>query len=435
MTRTNRTPRAAVWFEADFRLLWLATTVAALGDFFRLFAIPLLVFSLTGSALNTGAALAAETVPYLVVSPLAGVFADRADRRRVMIATRVAQFAIVGSLPGAYYTGLLSLPQIFAVSFAAGSADVVFGAASLAGLTHVVAPSRLVAANSALQLTFSLSALVGPPLAGAVVGATGKPAAALAADAGVQILAAAALIGIRRPMRADRTGHPARSVTADTREGLAYLWRHPLLRTSAFLLFAFNFMLGGTLGQLVVFGKAVLGLPSLPLSILYSGEGVGAIVAAALAPRIGRRWPLGKIVVVALPVSAASVLVLSAASNLVIAVLALATLGMAETIMFVNLIALRQRIVPSHLQGRVNATARALAVSGTPAGALFAGALVTPLGGVRPVLALLGFLALINAMAALFTQLRTDPTRGTSEGEAATDAIQTPGSQARKQAP
>jgi hypothetical protein len=55
-----------------------------------------------------------------------------------------------------------------------------------------------------------------------------------------------------------------------------------LLRTSALLLFSFNVMLGGTLGQLVVFGRVVPGLGSLPLSLLYSAEGVGAVVAAFL---------------------------------------------------------------------------------------------------------------------------------------------------------
>jgi hypothetical protein len=90
-----------------------------------------------------------------------------------------------------------------------------------------------VAANSAIQVSLSVSALVGPPLAGVVAGLTGQPAAALAMDAGVL-----------------------------------------LLRTSALLLFSFNVMLGGTLGQLVVFGRVVPGLGSLPLSLLYSAEGV-----------------------------------------------------------------------------------------------------------------------------------------------------------------
>ena len=186
----------------------------------------------------------------------------------------------------------------------------------------------------------------------------------------------------------------------DIREGLAYLWRDRLLRTSALLLFSFNVVLGGTLGQLVVVGQVVLRLHSLPLSLLFSAEGAGAVLGAALAGRAGRRWSVGAIILAALPVTGLSVLGLSAAPDLLVACAALAVFGTAETVMFVNLLALRQRTTPGHMQGRVNATGRALAVAGTPGGALLAGVLVGPLGGIRAALAVLGGIALLNAGAA-----------------------------------
>ena len=76
-----------------------------------------------------------------------------------------------------------------------------------------------------------------------------------------------------------------------------------------------------------------------------------------------------------------------------------------------NLLALRQQIVPDRLQGRVNATARAIAVSGTPAGAFLAGVLVGPLGGVRTVFLVLAGVAMLNAILADFT-----PSRGGTPG-------------------
>lgn len=86
----------------------------------------------------------------------------------------------------------------------------------------------------------------------------------------------------------------------------------------------------------------------------------------------------------------------------------MALLGAGSTVVFVNLLALRQQIVPDRLQGRVNATVRAVAVSGTPVGALLAGALVSPLGGVRTVFLILAGLALVNALVGFVTPLR-DP--------------------------
>jgi len=89
----------------------------------------------------------------------------------------------------------------------------------------------------------------------------------------------------------------------------------------------------------------------------------------------------------------------------------MAALGAASTVMFVNLLALRQQIVPDRLQGRVNATARAVAVSGTPLGAFLAGGLVEPLDGARAVFVLLAALALLNSVLAYFTPLRNPSSR------------------------
>lgn len=375
-------------------------------DFFSFFAIPLLVFSLTGSALQTGLSLALSTVPYVVVSPFAGVLVDRADRRRVMVATRSAEMVLIGSIPLASLFGWLTLGQIYAVGFLAGSAAVVFGAATLSAIPNIVTKDQLVPANALQQTSLSVCSLLGPPLAGLVVAVSGAPVTALAIDALSFLLAALLIAAIRRPMQAMRDGGSAQGVFADIAEGFRYVWRHRLVRTIALVLFTFNVMLGGVLGQLVVYGSRVLELDTVSLSLIFAAEGAGTIVGAAVASRIGRRWPLGPIVLVVLPINALSVGALAVAPNLAVAFVAMAVLGAASTVMFVNLLALRQQIVPDHLQGRVNATARAVAVSGTPVGAFLAGVLVGPLGGVRPVFLVLAAAAMLNAALAFFTPLR-----------------------------
>jgi len=400
-----------VWRNADFVRLWAASTISVFGDFFTVFALPLLVFSTTGSALQTGLTLAAETVPYVVVSPFAGVLVDRADRRMILIVTRVAQFFLVGSIPAAAALGVLTMPQILAVAFLSGSVAVLFGAAALSAVPNIVVPEHLVAANAAQQLSFSIAALAGPPLAGVLVALTGSPEWALTVDAASFLVGAALLAAIRRRMQADRDpdASPA-TVMVDLREGLRYVWGHRLVRTAALLLFTFNVMLGGVLGQLVVYGRTELELADFPLSLLFAADGAGTLLAAGLAARLGRGRRMGRIVLGALPMTALCVCVLAVAPNLAVALGALVVFGAVQTVMFVNLISLRQRIVPDRLQGRVNATARAVAVSGTPLGALLAGVLAEPFG-VRAVFLGLAALAMINAAAAFATPLRTDDTR------------------------
>lgn len=107
------TGRRGLWQSAGFRRLWLATSLSVFGNTFSLFAVPLLVFSLTGSAVKTGATLALSTVPYVLVSPFAGVVADRCDRRRVLLVTSWLQAAVTASVPAAYAGGVLTLAQVF----------------------------------------------------------------------------------------------------------------------------------------------------------------------------------------------------------------------------------------------------------------------------------------------------------------------------------
>lgn len=400
-----------MWRNPDFVKLWAAASISVFGDFFTWFALPLLVFSTTGSALQTGLTLAAETVPYVVVSPFAGVLADRLDRRLILIVTRLAQFLLVGSIPLAAAFAVLTMPQILVVAFLSGSVAVVFGAAALSAVPNLVVPQHLVAANAAQQLSFSIASLTGPPLAGIVVALTASPEWALTVDAVSFLIAAALLAAIRRPMQAERDPDSSPStVLADLQEGLSYVWGHRLVRTAAVLLFTFNVMLGGVLGQLVVYGRTELDLADFPLSLLFAADGAGTILAAGLAARLGRGRRMGRIVLGALPVTALCTFVLGIAPNLPVALAALVVFGAVQTVMFVNLISLRQRIVPDRLQGRVNATARALAVSGTPVGALLSGVFADPFG-VRAVFVVLAALAMLNAAAAFATPLRTDDTR------------------------
>lgn len=161
MTDLNA-PAGSIWRNRDFVRMWVALTISYLGDFFSIFAIPLLVFTLTGSALQTGLSLAFGTLPYVVVSPFAGVLVDRADRRRVMVWTRMAEAVLIGGIPVASVLGWLTLGHVYAAGFLAGCSAVVFGAATLSAIPNLVTQDQLVPANALQQTSLSVCSLVGP---------------------------------------------------------------------------------------------------------------------------------------------------------------------------------------------------------------------------------------------------------------------------------
>src|ERR1700733_8768238 len=98
----------------DFRLLWGGSLVSDLGSWLLVLAIPAHIFLTTGSLRATGLALAAQYLPLLVLGPVAGVFADRHDRRRLMIATNLFRagavaIMLLGTAPGHYWVLYVSL--------------------------------------------------------------------------------------------------------------------------------------------------------------------------------------------------------------------------------------------------------------------------------------------------------------------------------------
>ena len=86
--------------SGDFGRFWLGQTTSNLGSSFTFFALPLLVFTLTGSPIKLGVTTAAEFVPYLLFGLVIGAWVDRVDRKRLMIATDLARAAVIATIPG-----------------------------------------------------------------------------------------------------------------------------------------------------------------------------------------------------------------------------------------------------------------------------------------------------------------------------------------------
>src|SRR5213082_1830425 len=86
-------------FNSDFWKYWTGQTISNLGSSVTLFALPLLVYKLTGSAINLGLTTAAEFTPYLLFGLLLGAWVDLVDRKRMMILTDIARALVVASIP------------------------------------------------------------------------------------------------------------------------------------------------------------------------------------------------------------------------------------------------------------------------------------------------------------------------------------------------
>ena len=212
----------------DFRLLWAAHTVSVSGDAVTLVALPTIaILTLHATGLAVGILTAAWAVAWGAFGLVAGVWTDRLPRRRVMIVCDLARVVLLGSIPAAYFAGLLTIWQLLAVAALAATANVFFASSSTTYIPEILEASDFTEANSRLELSSSTSMLSGPTVAGALIGFVGAPLALLA-DAGSFACSALFLRGIPVEGRRPTAGAP-RHFGREVATGLRAIRERPIL--------------------------------------------------------------------------------------------------------------------------------------------------------------------------------------------------------------
>src|SRR5438034_4047819 len=149
----------------DFWRFWTGQTISNLGTSFTQFALPLLDFKLTGSALNLAITTVATFLPYLLFGLVIGAWVDRVDRKRLMIGTDIARAVVIASIPALAAIGRLSVEWIYVVTFLSTTLSICFCAAEFAALPSLVPDTtgvRIVTANGRLQAIYSAASVRGP---------------------------------------------------------------------------------------------------------------------------------------------------------------------------------------------------------------------------------------------------------------------------------
>jgi MFS family permease len=160
----------------DFALLWLAGLVSVLGDWILRAALPFYVYARTSSPLASGIALLVEAVPWVLLSSIAGVLADRWDRKRTLLLSDLASAAPLLAL--ALAGPRAPLWAAYAATFVVTAIGLVSGPAGSALLPQLVGERDLLAANALGSISGNVGRVVGPALGGALLALLGLPAVA-----------------------------------------------------------------------------------------------------------------------------------------------------------------------------------------------------------------------------------------------------------------
>jgi len=359
----------------DFQLLWGGQAVSLLGSQTSKIAYPLLVLAMTGSPAKAGIAGFAAMLGYLLFPLPAGGLADRHDRKRIMIGCDAIRLVAVGSIAVAGWAAHITYVQVLVAGFAEGAASVFFSVAQRAALPMLVHPSQRSVAVSQNEARQNAAQLAGPALGGALFGLS--RAAPFAADALSYLASLVTLPFIKAPMQAAVPARPA-LLRAQLREGLAFTWRQPFLRYSAFFAASVNILL-----QVLTLGLIVLarhdGASSAQIGLIVGCMGAGGLAGAFAAPWVQRTIPAG-ITITACMWTWAVLLTLMVLVRVPLWLCPIVTVfGFVGPSWNVSVQTYRMRITPNELLGRTSSVALQVGWGVIPLGSLLAGFLLQAL--------------------------------------------------------
>ncbi|HEX5706524.1 MAG TPA: MFS transporter [Pyrinomonadaceae bacterium] len=342
----------------DFRQLWLGQVVSQLGDWFNTIAVYTLVMRLTGSGRAVGLVLVARFLPTILLGPLAGVVADRFNRRTVMIASDLARALVV--LGFLFVRRPEHLWIVYALTLAQLALSTFFEPAKSAAIPSVVSARELVPANAIASVTWSVMLTLGAAVGGEVAGRFGTDVA-FVLDSFTYLGSALLIAAVRLPRRPARpktklTLARATGLTA-TIEGIAYV--RPRRRVLALMLAKPAWGLGGgMLSLLAVFGDKVFpvgGETARGIGVLYAARGIGTAIGPLVATRVagGTRRSMQRAIGLSFLVGGVFYVLFGATTNFYLALVVLAFAHMGGSILWVFSTTLLQDAVADEFRGRV----------------------------------------------------------------------------------
>ncbi|MEO7398141.1 MAG: MFS transporter, partial [Ilumatobacteraceae bacterium] len=358
----------------NLRKLIAASAMSNLADGVFQITLPLVTLGITRDPRAFASVTFVGRLPWLLVALPAGALADRLDRRRTMTLVNFGRAAIIAALCAVVAADLEQLWALYVVAFVLGVGETMFDTAAQSILPNIVNdPDQLSRSNGRLMVVeLTTNQFIGPPIGAVIAGAT--LAGALGLSAIAYLVAGAALLTLSGQFRPKRTGPPTR-LRSDVAEGIGYLASHRLLRALAVCVGISNLASTAMFSvlPLYIIDPGPVGLSAAGFGLLVTTTAAGSVAGSALVPRLEHHLGPRKAILLA----AASFPLFSLAPAITTSVvwigLGFFFAGALSISWNIITVSLRQRIVPDHLLGRVNAGYRLLAWGTMPLGAAVGG--------------------------------------------------------------
>lgn len=358
----------------NFRLLWLGQLVSFSGTMMQnaalLWHVSLLVPP-DQKGLALGMVGAARFLPIVVFSLVSGAVADAVDRRRLMIVTQTAMALVAAVLAALAFRGVSSVWPIYALSILGGAASTFDGPARQSLIPSLVPREDLANAIGLASTMFQIASVAGPALAGLVLATLGV-GWAYALNALSFVVVIGALIDMRDlPV----VPHHERSEVSlgAIAEGVRFVFREPLIRSSMLLDFFATFFSSAT-ALLPMFAQDILRVGPAGYGWLYAAPSIGAVAASVtMVPLLGRLERRGRLLLSAVIVYGIATVAFGMSRTFWLTFACLALTGLADTVSAVLRNVIRQMSTPDHLRGRMTGVNMVFFMGGPQLGELEAG--------------------------------------------------------------
>ncbi len=399
-----------------FTLLWLGQAISQLGDYIAYFTLPAFVSVLTSRATDFALVFAAENVPTLLFGFSAGVLLDRVSLRAAALVADLGRALAFAMLAVFAASGAPSIWILFLVSFAVGTLAAGFNAALPSFLPAVVAPDRVTSANARLSFTQQLAFVVAPAIGGLIVQAWGFTVAFII-NAATFIASVISLMFVKAQRVMERAEERT-SFSDELKEGLRYLWQHPVLKPATLAAAATNLVVAFIESMLVLLGREVFGIEDFArLGIVFGALGAGGVVGAATASRIIQRLGLGRTLIIGMFVFGLGTLATALQRTVPGVAVSLGAALIGVPWINIAIITMRQTMTPDALLGRVTSASRSIAWGTLPIGAVIAGLLADEFVGLETLTYAAPVFLLGVAALMLRTELWSGHARPAHDGE------------------
>jgi MFS family permease len=364
----------------NFRLLWIGLLLSFTGSFMQNAAILWHVSLLVPpdrKALALGFVGLVRVLPIIVFSLISGVVADALDRRRLMLMTNIAAAMVAVALAFLSLRGLTAVWPVYVLAAIGASVGAFDLPARQALVPSLVPREHLPNAIALSSIMLQLASVTGPSLGGLLIAAEGVASAYI-----VNALSFVFVIAALLMMRDEPSATSAADVDAGTKadlslraalEGLRFVFRSPLIRSTMVLDFLVTFFASAT-ALLPIYAQDILRVGPQGYGWLFAAPSIGALVTSAamvpLTERIDRR---GQILIWAVVGHGIATIMFGVSTGFWLAFTALALTGATDTVSMVIRNIVRQLETPDHLRGRMTGVNMVFFIGGPQLGELEAG--------------------------------------------------------------